>query len=340
MKPRANLFLIIIAGVLGLVLVLSGFLLFRGIHQFGQAEAKLDRSVNSLRNYYARNPFPSAENVEIEEQNIHVLKDWFEKMVVALRDGEVAPQQRTPSTFNTLLSNKKIELTQLARKNATALPEGFAFGFERYSSGVLPSPADVPRLTQQLTIAENICRIIFEEKARELISLNRDEFEDVSVAGGAGAEGDRRMPRLRAGSAAAEPEMGLPPSPQVVRDAGLLKPGALHAKMRFRVVFKAGERELFNSLNRLAKHGMFAVVSALDLKKEGEDVLVPGAKKAGETGVVDAEAAATTATKEKEKAPVRRRDRMVSGPLLEQPMDVTLDLDVYRFAGGGPNTGV
>jgi hypothetical protein len=374
MKSKAKLLLMAIVVVLLVVIGLSGFLLFKGIRQFASAEVKLKRSVSMLRNYYVRNPFPSTANVDKEVENVRVVEEWYGKLLGALKGGEIAPQQKTPSTFMTLLSNTKNALVAQARPNqpsGTALPKDFAFGFDRYMAiGSLPAPADVPRLTQQLMITEQICRILFEERARGLLAIRRDEFEDVAAPPQEGAAPSARpLTRLPVTPEAAGEGVGQP-KPDEVKQAGILKEGALYARMHFSVSFKATEKELLGILNRLSRHDMFAVVSSLRMDKAENDVAAVKSAPAGPAADVESpratspsaektsararrspgRAAAAPApevasgsepapAEEKAKATGTRLERLVCGPAMEKPMTVKMELDVYRFAGNAPASG-
>jgi hypothetical protein len=322
MKTK-SVVVIALVSVLVLVLAISSFLLARGIGQFSKEEKKLDRSVNTLRDYYGRNPFPSSDNVTREEANGTALLDWMANISSALREGQVEPIQKTPAQFRRLFIQERDELVRVASQNKILLPEGFAFGFERYSSdGTLPAPSDVPRLAQQLVIADQLCRVIFESGATELSALRREEFESAGVKAGAGVKhGGRPVRRTRSRQTTTVSTSGAR-SWKVTPDAGVLNRKDLHARLRFGVSFEAREEAVIKIMNALAAHEMFTVVSFLNIKKLGDDV-TPPAKLVGKADDVLAGGAA-------EHPP--RAERLMSGPMLETPMQVTMEVDVYRFA--------
>lgn len=321
MKTK-NIVVVALIGVLVLVFGVSSFLLFRGISQFSKEEKTLSRSVSNLRNYYGRNPFPSKENVEREEANGAILKRWLGGLSASLREGELRPVQITPSNFVKLFSQKRERLKALARDRKVALPDGFAIGFERYASGTLPAPSDVPRLAQQLLIADQLCRILFESEANGISTLRREEFE---MAGAAVAKpGGRptgRRPRRTTVVASASGIASR--SWKVTRDAGQLKGKALSARLRFGLTFEANEAALMKILNQLAAHEMFAVVSLLQIDKASDDVMAPQSAQ----GTVADENPMMGGTKHPP-----RSQRLMSGEDLEQPMSISMEVDVYRFA--------
>ncbi len=322
---KKNVIVIALVVVLALVFLVSCFLLIRGISQFSKEEKTLNRSVSTLRNYYARNPFPSPENVEREDENGEELLRWMADLAGALREGQIEPIQKTPAQFLRLFSQTRDELKAVAAKTKTSLKDDFAIGFERYSaSGSLPAPMDVPRLAQQLVIADQICRVIFENGATELSKLQREVFESAAASAApasspTGARGSRR----RRTSPAAAASSGGGRAWRVSASAGVLGENDLHARMRFGVSFEARQDALFGILNALAAHDMFAVVTLLKLEKTGDDVNPPAK--------ADEEAAGDLVADPSEYPP--RSQRLMSGDMLEKPMRVTMEIDVYRFAG-------
>ena len=108
---------------------------------------------------------------------------------------------------------------------------------------------------------------------------------------------------------------------KVSPNAGVLGDKDLYARMRFGVSFEARQDALLTIMNALAAHDMFAVVSLLKIEKSGDDVNVPAkvGDKAG--GMLGADLS--------EHPP--RSQRLMSGDMLEKPMRVTMEIDVYRF---------
>ena len=330
--------ILLIVGVAVIVVLvgLAGFLLFRGYNAFREANNKLRDSVTSLKSFYARDPFPSEENVSREEGNVRTLQQWRGNLLAAFRKGQIEPSPLTPARFVTVYSDTRNRIAALADRAGTSLPGGFAFAFERLAeTGELPSPSDVPRLTQQLRIIEQVCMMLFSEGVPEILSVTRDVFEaDAAESGGPAPV--RRIGRR--GATRSRPQRtGRNPN----ADVGLLQEGDLQTSLGFEVELRIRESQLERLLNRLAAHDMYAVVKTLALSKSEDDIRTPPAP-GGAGGATDpmgmADGAGTAAEAEAAPAaparPLSRDQRLVSGPELEQPMKVILQIDVYRFAEG------
>ena len=319
MKTK-NVVVITLVGLLALVFAISGFLLFRGISQFSKEEKTLKRSVTTLNNYYARDPFPSVENVAREQENGKVLDRWLTGLSDSLREGQIEPIQTTPAQFRRLFSKKRDQLKALAKESKIEVVSD-AFGFERYAdSGTLPAPLDVPRLAQQLVIVDELCRVLFQGGATQLTRLRREEFESAGalVAARPTGSGRSRRPRRPLPAAASGGNRAWKAS----RDAGVLQRKALYAHLRFGLDFEVREAALMKIMNALAAHDMFAVVTLLQIEKTADDVNPPTAS----GGSSDTESTLGAI------GPAPRSQRLMSGDVLEQPMHVTMEIDVYQFA--------
>lgn len=323
---KINKVILLVSGgaVAALMLVVSGFLLFRGIGQFSDAERRLKDAVELLKTYYWKNPFPTSKNIVLEQENVRILKEWFGRLMEDLRKDQVEPDRtKSPSKFMKLLSEKKNKLTELASLNGTVLPENFAFGFDRYSAeGIPPAPDDVPRLTQQLMIIENLFGVFCQEDAKQIISIRRDEFEDPATPGGPGGPRGRRRRDSRE-------KVTTSTRPVTVGNAGIMGKDDLYARLHFVFDFKAKESSVLNILNRLTCHGMFVVITSLKFEKEGIEVvkIVPrGAEIAQGSGEES-----TAMQKDVKDVIPPRIERMMCGLELETPMKVKMEMDVYRF---------
>jgi|GEM_PF-711148 len=344
-------------GVAGALLVLlAAFLLFRGIGQLNKTAKRLDGALRSLRDLYDANPFPSAANVELEKENLKTVKHWYQELGRTLRKGQITPDNKSPSTFMGLLGETKNDLIKLAAKSGTTLPPQFAFGFDRYfaAGSTLPAPTDVGRLTQQLRMADRLCKALYDSRATSITSLQRIEFEG-SASGKSGAANRQKsgvMGDTREDENATE-------EGNRKSDAGLLKPGDLYASFHFVVEFTGREQAVLSFLNQIAREEMYVVITSVRMEKDGSDVRtslpMEKVEKKDESPVVEQkkpdarrrpgaaarakEAAAPEAKVEKpaEKlAPevlreLPRRERMMSGFDLEKPMKVRVELDVYSF---------
>jgi len=315
MKAKKNI--IFVAGGVAflLLLLLAGAALVNTFMRKRSSEQALAGKRMEFQSVYATKPFPSGRNVAREKENGKNLRAWFVQLLDMARKGQVEPSERSPSNFMSLLSEKRKQLDGLSKSVGTVLPADFGFGFDRYfaSSGALPAPDDVPRLTQQLVVVDKISMVLFDEKVDQIDAIEREEFEGVGDASGETAEPRRLRP---------EEELKM----QAAKNAGVMAHGAWSARFHLKIKIKAHEKSLLGVLNRLAAHEMFVVVTSVTTSKTAVDVKEAVVKK-----TVNRDASGGAAVLEPDAATLSRAQRTVSGPVVEGPMDVTIELDVYRF---------
>ena len=333
MTVKRNI-LIIVGVIVALLLIgLCTVLLFRGISKLDEKEKELARKKTEHEIFYKNNPFPSKQNAEQEKKNVEVLEEAIGKLAGRLKADEVKVVPTTPSAFMSLLGSKRRELGGMADQNGAGLPANSAFGFERYClpDSPLPPPAELPVLSQQLTIIEQVCGILFQGKVKEITKITRDELDrpgpGVVPAGGGNRPGGAGSASSSSRNAAAKTE-DKPP----------------FTKLHFVFEFKAKERSILYVLNRIASSKIFMVVTGLKLEKEFPDILdvraagtAAGERPERSSGDDDDDpvaAAAHTATNAlaiSDRA-LPRDKRLMSGLKMEKPMKVTMFLEVYKFA--------
>jgi hypothetical protein len=322
MKGGKNIVFLAGAGVFAVALAVAGFVLVRGLTRLGGTASELKTALAKLEEFYGKDPFPSPGNVAKENENMGQLTRLLDGVLAVAGRGQVEPGEgETPARFIGRLIEERNRMTVAATNSGVALPPNFSFGFDRYlAGGTLPENADVPRLSQQLSIASNLWGILIEEKVLGVLAIERDEFEMAasSVPRRPGAGG-----RLGARSGEALAQMGL------------MGKDALFAKLHFVLDVRTTEKALLAVMNRLAR---IAVVTGLTLSKEGPDILppkVPGEEVA--PGDEDAgPAAEQPAAAVTNFAAISRDERIVSGITVERPVRAVLELDVYRFKGAEP----
>lgn len=314
--------ILLTVGITALVVVVGvpAALLFRGISQFSDAAQSLAMSVRELRSLHDKNPFPSRENVKLEHANVATQEHWFKVVIAALREGQVDRQASTPSRFMTQFNEVRNRLFALA---GDRVPENFNLGFGRYAEGMLPTPDHVSRLTQQLKIIEQLVTLLLDSKVKSIVSISREEFDADAESGreGPGVRRGRRRPLPRRGGAS-RPQSGANKAPAQSKSVDL------YSKWHFSVELQAKENAVHDILNRLVEHRMFIVVTGVELKKQESGVRMPETGGIAETA---AEPAAEPAANGHDDRSETRQERMVSGPALDVPLAVRMELDVYTF---------
>lgn len=311
MKAKPSIFFVVGALVAVVLIVGSALLLVSSVRQTAKTQRQLSSKRSELDRIYKREPFPSKENVQRELDNTTVLREWYGKLVNEAGKGQLEPEERSPSTFMSLLGQTQRTLIAES-KGEGRLPENFAFGFDTYfgASSRLPDPKHVPRLTQQLKIVESLCRLLFAENVTSIKAIRRDQFE-------APVEGEVREP----------PAKGKKEAPAPAETDGIPE-GALYGKLHFSIDFEVRESSLLAILNQLARHDLFMVVTRVEVAKQQDDV-----PKAVRPEAPPVAAPTVTGTPPPAPEPLRRQERLICGVAVESPMLVTLDLDVYQFKG-------
>ena len=321
----------------GIALLAAAWTLFRGVMRFNEVARALDDAKQQLTGYYQEAVFPSAENVQREKDNTVQMTRWYEELTTALRAGNVTNSERSPSRFVGILERARERLLRDAQAAGTELPKSFAFGFDRYSgTGTLPRPDDVPRLTEQLILVTRVCIILFENRVKELRVVERALFEGgEAVATTAAGAGPGRRPAA-GGGAGVEPVGGLSPSGA---QPGIIPDGGLYGKYRFAFEFNAKESSLLSILNALASSPVFTVVNVIRVVKE-VPVLLPAV---ADTPVAEQgaeQAGIGFGDKPAEPPAVHLGPNYpVCGLEMEIPMQVRIELDVFKFKGDSNESG-
>jgi stress-induced morphogen len=329
MKSRKKMWLA--AGAALAVILLAGalLLLYRTWNDWRRTGAQLDASQRELRRLFGMNPFPSQRNIDSEKKNLAALRTELAKLQKALREGEIKPVPQSPSAFNAQFWSVQKDLLAEAKARNVMVPDNYSFGFQRHMEGVFADHQDVPRLTQQLLMVQELCRLLYNAKITELKSIVRQEFEGGDVAAPARGAANADNP--------------------VVKDAGLIPEGRLSGQLHFTFRFTARSSALREALNQIARHRMIMAVTRCEIAGEDWHALAPRAatpeKKEKTTAaprpiakILGRTTPAPEAAPEKPEGPLPRDQRMVCGR--EVLLDVILDLDVYNFRPeetGGPS---
>ncbi len=298
--------ILVVGGGVALLLCLAGFFsAYRAYDQASMVKSTLDRTYKQLQAIYAENPFPSATNMAIVRGDTGWLTNWHGTLVHDLY--AVAVPTRTPSAsgFIDKLQNTSAALHRRATaEGGRMLPEGFAFGFERYlGSRNMPKQENVRRLDLQFALVEALTREIMDCHVVELSQIERERFDGEAVEAG-GAVGRRR---------------GAAP---VVSEAAAAAAAGGFSRERFSLVFTSNEKTLADVLNRMARMPLFVVVTDVRMERL-ERGLRPSPDRVG-----------LESAKEKGTMTVLRApQRVVSGPDVEPLLKTQMQLDVYTFEG-------
>jgi len=311
----------------------AGFVLYRGVGRFNAARQDLENVQRDLDRHYKANPFPSTDNVDLERANTKQVDAWFNALMSTLGEGNVTSTERSPSRFKIAVEAASRSLVNASQKSGTELPDegAFAFGFDRYAgtSGTLPKPQDVPRLMEQLVIVNRLSLLLFRHRIKELGKIERDVFEAAADAPDSGEESGRGRSRDRS---RARPSSRPASTSGSGSQAGILGEGDLYAKMHFAFEFRAKESALLGILNALADNKMFITVTSVSLSKKTPE-LVPEIveSEAGGESIAGMAFGAEPDSKASAEAQRLGPNYPVCGIKMEVPMDIRLELDVYKF---------
>ncbi len=314
-------------------------MLYRGVASYNTSKTALTRLKSSRERYYKSKVFPSQDNVKIVKENTKQIDAWFNKLITKLSAGNVISNDRSPSHFITMGNRVRLGLVKKARLAGTELPgekKNFAFGFERYTGADrdLPKPEDIPRLMEQLAIINGISTILFNNGIKSLSLVKRDVFEstvadapDDSVVQANRSRSRRSRSRRRSSSVSQSHSTNK-------AEVGLLTGDKFYAKMHFVFEFRAKEKSFINIMNAFSKNKMFIVVTSLSINKKTQklmpDMVVQDKEdksKGADSIFGDGSSAGDSDIQPQRLGP----DFPVCGIKMEIPMDIHLELDVYKF---------
>jgi len=333
MKAREYIAFYVGAAIVGVLFVLVTVFLGVEISRYCRATRIAQEARKRLNDFYARDPFPSEENVAQVTKNRDIAADVFATLHTKLKAGQItAPAGLQPVDFQNRFNEEQSALLAEATAKDVHVPERFAFGFERYAEGELPKEEHVPRLVQQLRMIDRLCRVLYEARIRELKSVTREEFEGLLQAV------DPGRARSRGG------RLGAADQAEALKNAGLIEAGELFAKLRFGLEFVASEGSLLEILNRLGADPLFVSVVSVSVKneKDGAEPLVQvgaAARARAESGGAGADASVfaarrarlgqTTLAAQKSLREMPHDKRVMLGT---EKLEVKLEVDVYIFA--------
>lgn len=279
-----------------LLLIGAGVGLFLSARLYARQVSSLDSVTRRLQQLYQRDPFPAAANVQKEAENLKDVVDRYNELNELLRSDQVDRQPMEAADFMQYLEKTLRKLRERLQSARIKFPDKYAFGFDKYAVGQLPSSGDIPRLVQQLKIIEAFCGIFQDAAIVELVSIEREPFEQAASAEPA-ASGRRGASQKTAPSAPGD-------NKQI-------------ASQRFKIAIKARESALIEMLNLLSRRPMFMVVTKVEMTNPRQEF-------------GSAAPAAPAAPAPAAKPSTESRERQVV--LGREELDIRLEVDVYQFA--------
>jgi hypothetical protein len=308
-----------------LMLVGSCTMLVIGLLGYNKAMSGMVGSKDSIKRIYRdSDPFPTKENIEVYKQNDVELQKWFTDILNNLAAQQVEPIQKSPSAFINTLGEKKAEMVKLIQETNVKIPVEFDLGFKKYfmPNTPLPAPTDVARLGQQLYLIERLLTVFLEAHPEEIVSIKRELFEGAALTDHVNDESaSKSTSRSRRSKSSRHPA---PVKEDVLqgmqnKDTGKIGKNDLFGQMYFEFVVKAKMESALEILNNIAKEKMFLRVSTVKFQKPTNGILLKS--------VIEEKAVADGVTLND----LSRPERLVSGMELEEPMEVTIGIEVYRF---------
>lgn len=332
------------SAVAAILIVVTAVFTVTGMTKASQAKENMNKDWNTLKRFNNYNPFPFPSNIVTMTENKERAEKWFEELLSVVKEGEyVATESNpTPGLFTKSCDAMVDELRKTAPKKldgSSIVPHSMLFGFNMYSTGNVPDKKDVPRLLKQLSMIENLVKVLFSCDIYELRAVRREEFEKDSAAS-SGSE--RTSSRGRRGRTTAAPTKTTAGANILVDEGGSVKiepfeQGPIGVdRQRFEFVFHANQDSLMNVLNKMAAMNPFVVVSKLEFSKVSKDVVEWNPK---------GDKKETTPTRGNRRAqveepvnpgivnvkPPSRTARLVSGRNRESLVRVVMGVDVFSF---------
>ena len=360
---RSKIALISGAAVGAVLLVVATVLLVKGIHGFRLSVAELGVEKRKLAKYYKRNPFPSDVNVRLEQSNVELLEKKFDELMGQLQEGNVRSAKVSGPQFSQRLSVLKAGLTDRAKTQGVDYPQDFAYGFSHYSgTGLLPKPAQAQRLSTQLLMVARLSMMLLDAEVTGFLGVKRELFDNPGGGSGGAAKPPAAggmlpgLPGMAGGTANATGSRGrgrdrTRGSSGTVSGGKLARPNWKAEKLftteRLELTFRSTEASLLQVLNALSASPMCCVVERVTIAKRIPSLEAPdpaaamtaglpgGAPAVGLTGLLGADTAVALSEEEADQAkPLAAVP--VCGVEVEEPMTVTVVLDVYNFVGEKP----
>lgn len=306
---------LIVGCSISLVVLGAGvFFLVKYQGDYQKTKDQLKSSRDQLDRLNRRDPFPSQDNIDVQQQNLDAISAAFSNLVTALGKGQIEPEPLEPAGFAPMLEELVRGFYRKAGDNGIKLPESMNLGFARYAAGDLPAREAIPRLIVQLKTIRSICEILFNARISELKGVERELFDAAEQQEPNISESERRSTRRNAGRTTVTST-----SQSIIQSYPLVPSNALYSVERIAVTFSARESVVWDVLNALSRGTDFMVVSDIQISNPLEP--------SGKAAPAPAPAAAVGGTAARVIYP-SHEERIVAG---RENVDVQLVIDAYRF---------
>lgn len=323
-------------GVIALALTLAGaYFLLHYRSGYVKVQEELATVGARMDQLSRRNPFPSEENVGRATESLTAMERKYEEVLTALsKDSQPGPDME-PAQFAGYGRRLMEKLTSLARTNSVTVPDNFMYGFNRYARGAIPAKEDLPRLVRQIGSVTRVIEAVFSAQVREIRSVERHVFEDevkAETAPAAAAAVDPLAVLTRRARPAVTGDVEMPSAEAA---AGYREsPDGLFYRERVILTFIADEKQLWSTLNALARLPMISSVAWLEVTNSSPKPTAVDPKKAAEgmpaTPVRGAEAAT--------RAPgAGEIDEIIVAGNVEE-LKVRMAVDYFHFRTGVPGS--
>jgi len=306
----------IAAGISALILVAEIVWLGVSAYRFSTVSKDLKVEQRVLSRLQARDPYPSAENKAVLEDNLDELSYLVGELAAELNRDPAPENMVEPAELSAFIQTQVERFSKRAEREGVELPDTLEAGFSQYASGgAVANPGDVPRLMRQLHSIRALGDVLMESGVASIDKMSRDLFEN---------EGPREALRRRNADRFAKTKK----SEGVNSIASEIGPAGLYLVERVGITFRADEEAIWAVLQGIASAPQFMVVqefshrSASNILTYSPGLVKSGAETDNETmtflreGILRGETARS------------RPERIVAGNEL---VEVRMMVDVYHF---------
>jgi hypothetical protein len=241
---KQHLVLVISSAITLILLLALGGSLFLSVKKYQKVKSEMAGNRETLIRLAGRKTLPGEANIAREREKRDILLADYNELYSLLSDGQVVPQKMGPTDFLYFRERTLHAIREALMKSHVLFPEKYTFGFGGdYEKGVPPASTNIPRLTLQLKMTQQLCHIMAQAAVNEVVLFSREEFESAAAAVAPVQPGQEQE-----------------------------EEGAIYASQHFKMEFKARESSLLDFLNRLAASPMFTVVTFLDISNPKKEV--------------------------------------------------------------------